>query len=120
MPILCCSLAWGWWMQARLQKRLGWTAASDFPFLAGALACVEGLPAVWNAVATLAHATGTAVQVVYCAAALPALLYNIWLRRRVRERLDIKEAFVCEDVVAPTLCYPCSIAQMDREVTLRG
>lgn len=126
LPLFCCSAAWGWWMQARAMQRMGWySSQADFVRAAGALCCLQGLPAAWSGVAALVHATGAAVQVVYCAATLPALLAACWLRRQVRERYGIAGAnacvdVVCEDVLLPTLCYPCSIAQLDRELTLRG
>ncbi len=126
MPLFCCSLAWGWWMQARAMRRLGWfSSQADFARVAGILCCLQGLPAAWSGVAALVHATGVAVQVVYCIAALPALVAACWLRRQVRERYGIAGANACEDVLCedflkPTLCFPCSIAQLDRELTLRG
>lgn len=122
IPLCCCSLAWAWWMQARLMQRMGWTSSDDFSFsqLAGALLCLEGLPVFWNIVATLSHATGSAFQVLYCVAAVPALLFNCWLRRQVRKRYNIPGSLVCEDMLVPTFCHPCSIAQLDREITLRG
>ena len=93
--------------------------------MAGILCCLQGLPAAWSGVAALVHATGVAVQVVYCLAALPALLAACWLRRQVRQRYGIRganacEEVLCEDALKPALCYPCSIAQLDRELTLRG
>jgi Cys-rich protein (TIGR01571 family) len=125
IPLVFCSVAWGWWMQARVLQRTGYTSQRDFVRVAGFLCCLQGLPAVWGGVAALVHATGVAVQVVYCIAALPALVAACWLRRHVRERYGIAGASACEDVLCedflkPTLCFPCSIAQLDRELTLRG
>ena len=121
VPVCLCASAYGWWMQARLLQRLGRTgASSSFWKWAAGLCVLEALPDFWDFVATLTAAQGPLVLVLSLLARVPVFCVNFALRRQVRERYRIAEAFACEDALVSCCCYPCSIAQQDREMSLRG
>jgi len=120
-PVLCCSFLYGWWMQTRLLQRIGKIQSHQFWQWGCGLGFLEGLPDIVDAIGSLANAAGTlTLDVVGILAQIPIIAVNFWLRKLVRERYNIEESFCCQDCLVATFCYPCSIAQIDREMTARG
>ena len=124
VPLCACACAYGWWMQTRLMKRMGRLPVSgsgnDFCKAAAFLFCMEGLPDLWDFISAAANVAGAAADTVGALARLPVVLINWWVRRQVRDRYGIPEGFTGEDCLISCCCYPCAIAQQDRELTLRG
>jgi len=119
ITILCCSLLWSWWLQTRIAKRLG--KVESFAKVGCILFTLESLPDLWGLVADAANLIGSTTEsVLTFICYIPMTLFNYWLRVKVRERYQIQENFVCEDFLVSFFCYPCAVAQADRELTIRG
>lgn len=118
--VLCsCSIFWSWWMQTRIAKRIG--KIDSFAKVACILFSLESLPDIWSLIADAAHLIGTTAEgVITFISYIPMTAFNYWLRLKVRERYSIQENFPCEDFLVSIFCYPCAIAQEDREITIRG
>ena len=120
-PLLGCSFAYGWWMQTRIMKRVGRTPLASFWGVACGLFVLEGLLDLVDFVIEAASLAGSALEVVLnVAARVPITAINCWLRRTVRERYNIREDWPLQDLFISFCFYPCSIAQLDRELTARG
>ena len=118
--VMCsCALLWSWWMQTRIAKRIG--LVDSFAKVGCLLFAIESIPDIWGIIADAAGLIGSTTEsVVTVVTYIPATLLNVWLRMQVRARYRIEESFVCEDVLVSFFCYPCAVAQADRELTIRG
>jgi len=116
-PICYCALTNSWWLQARLLKRLGSFPTAAFAKWAAGLCLMEYLPFAVDEAVVGAASPGLAA--VGWLLTLPSYAVACWARRELKRAHGI-EGGLADDVCPVVFCYPCAMAQMDRELTARG
>ncbi len=116
-PICYCALTNSWWVQARLLKRLGRFSVADFFKWSCGLLAVEYLPTVVDE--AVVATTNPGLVAAGWLLSIPSYVITCWARRTLKRQHGIEGGLV-DDVCPVIFCYSCAMAQMDRELTVRG
>jgi Cys-rich protein (TIGR01571 family) len=121
-PIFYCACTNSWWLQARLLKRLGRFPLAAFVQWALGLCLLEYAPVLVDE--ALVGAAGPGLVAAGWALSVPSYAVTCWTRRALKQAHGIEGGGcgrgLVDDVCPVVFCYPCAMAQMDRELTARG